>query len=200
MTEEQEKNFRSIDELKSYLEMAGVPVKDYGQGKAKTLEHLFKETQRGECFLIEEGKDLIRKVKSVSIFIYYQDEGGNILFLKESKQVFKDGRERNRDFEWSVSEKLEPGESKEEAVKRAMSEELGIFDSQPKFLRTENKKMESPSYPGLVSYYETNFFKVYLSHKQYHPGGYQEEQPDKTTYWVWEDTVQKRSPFSVVLA
>lgn len=186
MTKERGKTFRSLDELSGYLKMAGLPVEQYGQGKAKTLEHLFKEIQGGGCILIEEGKDLIRKVRSANILIYYQDEGGGLFFLKELKQVFKDGRERNRNFEWSVSEKLEPGESREEAALRAMSEELGIFNSNPKFLRTENQDIESPSYPGLATRYESNFFEIYLSHAQHNPDGYQEKQPDKTTYWVWE--------------
>ena len=76
-----------------------------------------------------------------------------------------------------------------EAATRALAEELEIDDvNDLKILPVVNKEQESPSYPGLRSRYENNFFEVFLTKNQYNPDGYQEEQQDKITYWAWKQT------------
>ena len=69
-------------ELGSYLMNKDIPVNLWGQGVAKTLDHLLQEIRSGECELIETDGELIRLIHVVSADIYYGDSFG-MFILKE---------------------------------------------------------------------------------------------------------------------
>lgn len=185
MTEKQHA-FRSVGEFRSYLELEGVPVDAYGKDTAKTLEHLFKEVISGSCVLTKENGEIVRKVRSADIIVFYKSKDG-LLMLKEDKQVFTDGRVRKRDLPCSISEKLEAGEDPLAAVVRAFDEELGITDEISVVpINVECIQMESPSYSGIKTSYELHYFQAHLPVSVYNPDGYTETQQDKTTFFVWE--------------
>ncbi len=177
----------SIHEFSTHLQGYGIPVGQYGVGKAKSLSHLLNEVCLGECvFSIEAGK-IVRKVRSANLMVYYKNPSGATYFLKEVKQVFVGGRTRERDLNWSISEKLGVGENPLSGARRALKEELQISSGQNiQPLRVDTVKLESPSYPGIVTDYTSTFFEVFLADDDFTPGGYQEHQEgDKTTFFEW---------------
>ena len=184
---ERKKKFRSIEEFGAYLESEGIETDLFGKDEAKSLEDLFSEVQRGVAILSKESGELLRVMRTVVIFVFYlNSENGERFFLKEVKQVFKDGRERKRDFKWSVSEKLEIGEEESEGAIRALKEELGVTDKVRLIsLGTNDKRMNSDSYPGLTTIYKNNYYKVFLPRESFKQEGYIEKGKILTTYFEW---------------
>ncbi|EKD42919.1 MAG: hypothetical protein ACD_72C00533G0001 [uncultured bacterium] len=177
----------TIEVLKAQLQNNGIDLSKWGQGDAKTIEQLFEEIEEGETELIKDidGK-LVRKVLGVGADIYYVD-GDKTFRLKEEKQVFGDGRVRVRDFGRAVSEKMKFGEYSHDAMVRGIQEELGISSNVTLHeIETIVDKKDSPSYPGLMSNYVVDVFKVELTSRQYKSEGYIEERDGLTTYFVWE--------------
>ncbi|OIO48351.1 hypothetical protein COX74_01210 [bacterium (Candidatus Gribaldobacteria) CG_4_10_14_0_2_um_filter_41_16] len=178
-------------ELLALLKKYNVLVNEWGKGEAKTVWHLLSEINSGEAELIEENGELIRKVQGATVNVYYTD-GQKILKLKEKSQVFVDGRERVRELEASIGEKLKSNESPISAVQRALFEELNITESLPFSKVSETKKGPVPSisYPGIKTEYLTHVFEVILPFCFYKPEGYIEKQKDKETIFVWEELKQ----------
>lgn len=160
----------------------------WGTGEAKTLAHLQREIESGECVLCtDEAGKLLRRVVVAGADVYYQSLDGKKYRLKEDRQVFKDGRERRRDLGQAVIEKMKPNEDPRVAVIRGIQEELGISNEITLTkTSTDVRQVISPSYPGLESEYVRHIFQVTLIDQQFNPNGYVEKQPDKSTYFVWE--------------
>lgn len=180
----------TIEDLKKLLTKAGIDLKKWGKDKAKTLDQFYKELKNGESVLIRRGKsgELLRKVSVAAANIYYIASDGTKYRLKEVRQVFKDGRERARELAQSVLEKMQPGESPEEAMIRGIREELGISSEIKLNKAIINKQQtKSPSYPDLLTQYTTYIYEVLFNNDQFDPEGYKEEGPDKTTYFEWEE-------------
>jgi hypothetical protein len=173
-------------ELENYLKQNGIPVEVWGKDYAKTVEHLLWEIQSKECNLIKEGGILIREIEFVMSEIFYK-KGNETFKLIEEKQIFVDGRERVRQKDSSVSEKIKIGEDPHESLKRGIEEELGLdlTDSQIETKGVFNEEEVSNSFPGLTTRYKGNKFTCYLDDTQYNPNGYKEVQKDKTTYFSW---------------
>jgi hypothetical protein len=166
-----------------------ISFENWGKDSFKTINHLVKEIVEGESILSIEDNELFRKISIVFIDVCYIDVAGKIFKLIEEKQIFKDGRERKREFkeEGSVAEKLKSGEiADENVVRRAVAEELGIKNI-TNIINTGTKEdiHESESYPGLKTKIIKHFFKVQLNKQQFVPEGYMERQPDKNTYFKW---------------
>lgn len=177
-------------EITRKLDEYGVKWSEWGVGTAKTLEHLIKEVIDGETLLKENPeRGLIRKVSIVYIDIFFITPDGKCLKLVEEKQVFKDGRERRRNLEGSIAEKLRATEKADVALtSRAIQEELGIETFVPVFYKGLREVIEdSPSYPGLTMQATNYYFEAYLNETQYQPAGYVERQTDKDTYFVWKE-------------
>lgn len=174
----------SAADLAAWLSAHGVDSEQFGQGEAKTLAHLLKELQEGECELrlTEEGQ-VERVVFGACLDIYHDD-----LHLVEEKQVFADGRVRVRDIYTSIGEKMRRGEDAYKAAERALDEELGITETLPLRFREQFKKAVpfSQSYPGTYTCYQMEVFELELPDRYFVAGGYVEEQQDKSTYWVWQ--------------
>lgn len=175
--------------LRQLLLSYSVNLELWGKGEAKTFDHFLREVLEGEVNLLEKAGELVRRVKGVSINVVYQDGRGNIYRLREEKQVFRDGRTkvRERNSERAVSEKIKQAESPENAAGRAIQEELGIEGDVA--LIKEDTLIEpirdSISFPGLKTEHTVFQFMAVLDRNQFDPRGYKEEQPDKTTYFVW---------------
>lgn len=179
----------STNELKQRLEDAGIDASLWGTGQAKSIEHLQKEIDDGETVLEKNNEGiLVRKVAVGNVDIYYVSPDGKKYRLKEDRQVFKDGRERKRDRDGSIFEKMKPDENPTEAMARGIKEELGI-EGEINLTETETREeMEhSPSYPGLQTQYVIYKFETTINHEQFRKEGYVEEQKDKSTYFVWEE-------------
>ena len=140
------------------------------------------------CFDEERGI-WVRELKAIEVRVFHRSLDGNTYILKEDRQVFKDGRVRRRGFSW-VAEKMEKDENSFMAAERAIKEELGLlspFASWPEHIDNEVFEQKSRSYPGLMTEYSIDRFKVYLTPEQFVPEGYVEEQENLTTFFVWEE-------------
>jgi hypothetical protein len=172
------------------LNKHGIPTDKWGIGGAKSVVSLQREINSGETTLVTSTNgELIRKVIVASADIYYNGPDGSRYKLVESQQVFSNGATRIRNQRRSVSEKIVKGEKPIDAIHRGILEELGInVDTITiQFTETELEEINSPSYPGLKSQYQTYGYQVYLTDDQYNPDGYIETQKDKTTYFYWVD-------------
>lgn len=171
-----------MEDLKARLLAHGIDLSRFGQGKAKSLEHLLAELRSGEAELVSRDGRLVRRLQVLNIDVYAD---GRRLRLIEDRQVFTDGRVRRRDLPCSVAEKLKAGEDREAAVARALAEELHIhrFDIVSPFGETLLEG-ESPSFPGLWTAYATHQVAVLIDPDEYRTE-YQEAQPDKSTFFVW---------------
>jgi hypothetical protein len=178
----------TTDELVSKLKEYGIPCDDWGKGYAKNVSNLLDELKNDECAIFDEQGYLVRYIEFVGIRIFYKDKDGIKYYLKEDRQIFKDGRERRRTMAASVSEKMKFGEDAEIAAVRGIEEELGIQVEQVQLIKKDELSYDggSQSYPGLKSKYKGHVFILNLRQGQYKPEGYVEVQKDKSTYFVWE--------------
>lgn len=184
---EQEQYIKTLEGVRGLLQKHNIPLELWGKGEAKTLEHLAQEVLSGETELVEtENGELVRQITAIDLLIKYVNENGRMYQLKETKQVFANGHERVRPEISSIAEKSKLGENPDEVAIRAVKEELGIAeDISPEFVRTENKKKISKSFPGLDTKYVIHFYTVTLNDRQYKSEGYVEKQSDKTTFFEW---------------
>lgn len=186
-----EANNINLSELEDRLTSAGIDTSLWGKGKAKTIGHLAKEIASGETVLAEEadGKP-IRRLEVATANIHHSTADGKLLRLKEAKQCFHDGRERQRNLAHALSEKIQPAEDPTLAIQRGIREELGISgEISLQKLGVDQEEMFSPSFPGLLTQYFFHRYLAVLDSEQYVAAGYVEEQPDKNTYFVWEEKV-----------
>ncbi len=181
------------------LKKHGIDTSSWGSGKAKTVEHLMSEVLSGESQLLEtEDGELLRVLEIADGTITFADASGVVYKLTEDRQEFKDGRIRKRDHlkDISLAEKVAPGENPKDALVRGIDEELGItgelqINGEPVL---EEKRVESPSFPGLNTQYKVHKFNLTIGEDSFNPDGYQEEQSDKTTYFVWEEVTTAPQP------
>jgi hypothetical protein len=170
-----------------------INLKLWGKEDAKTATHLVDEVNNGECTLEIIDGILYRNIEVVSISIYYQKK--KTLILRETEQIFTDGRPRIRKLpdQCSVAEKMKIGkETPLEATLRAINKEelseikaIPITESQLRFIRTIQRENPSSSYPGIITNKTIHIFECSLLEEQFNPEGYTEVQKDKTTYFRW---------------
>lgn len=194
----------SQDELRcriaALLASANVETSRWGAGVAKTMNHLVNEVASGECSLETDDAGVVfRQVEVLDVDVLYCRPDGQWLVLVEDKQVFTDGRERQRSLDFSLAEKLNAGEEVDTATIRAVAEELGVSDELEGHYDAgaEQKTLESPSYPGLTTKYIIHKRVVVLPDGAFNPSGYVENQTDKSTYFSWRSAagdVQSTAP------
>lgn len=178
---------KSIVELSKNLKDYGIPVEEWGTGSAKTIDHLLDELRNKECIIKKEENSIVRYIEFVGISVFYKEKNGNILYLNEDRQEFKDGRIRKRKMSSSVSEKMKFGEDPLISAVRGIEEELGISVdmNQLKRIKHLNFDGDSLSYPGLKSKYTGHKYTCYITDDQFNPEGYVENQSDKNTFFKW---------------
>lgn len=175
--------------VRDLLESHGVDTSEYGQGAAKTVEHLADEVAKGETELVvdEQGR-ISRRIAIAAINVLTTDARGDYWELYEKSQEFTDGRRRTRNLPQSLSEKTIPGESPTDATERALTEELGVSDddivARYDIGTTDEPPRISNSYPGLATETVKSTSVVVLD-PDTAKGSYQEIQSDKTTTYGW---------------
>lgn len=176
--------------LRAALSQRGVPLRQWGDGAAKTVEHLWAELNGGESELaVGDDGQLWRRARAVCVRVHFTCPGRGRLLLVEDHQRFLDGRAnpvRRRGLE-HVGEKLTPGEDARAGARRALAEELGVHDAVVfGAAECEQMVMASRSYPGLVSQYDITYLSCELPSSAFDPDGYTETQPDKVTVFRWK--------------
>lgn len=156
----------------------------FGVEKAKPFLSLVEEIESGESKIIWEVNKPIRLLKVARVKVISLERNKS---LYEIKQVFTDGRERQRNIE-GLSEKIMKDEKPQNAAFRAIEEELGLnteYISEPLYPDGEDyEEIESPSYPGLVTRYEFFDFIFYFPDEIWQDG-FVEASVDKKTYFAW---------------
>lgn len=153
----------------------------------KTPSALYSEIKNNECVLgLEDGK-LHRRVDVAAVKCFHTNQNGERFQIIEEKQVFKNGMMRERGNKY-IAEKVQAGESPEQAAIRGLAEELQISGPNVHViaLPEENKfeKRESPTYKGIQCSYNTYAFSCEIS-DVYYKNCYIEEQKDKSTFFSW---------------
>jgi hypothetical protein len=179
----------SLNKLKNFLSSEGIDISKWGEGEAKSLNHLYNEIQKGESILMRaEHGEIVRNIRMAGVDIYYSTLEGHELHLIEDKQVFSDGRIRRRDYGHAVSEKLKPDEDPLVGAIRGIQEELGVWgDFDIALVDSDTISRFSPSYPNLPTEYVRYHYRVELREEQFEPDGYIEEGSTATTYFKWEE-------------
>jgi hypothetical protein len=176
--------------LKKFLTEHGVDWSTWGQGASREIEHLFQELEEDASELLPtpDGQ-LIRRNKGVRLTIYCFVDGQRYR-LYEDKQVFADGRERQRDQSFSLGEKCRRHENIFATAFRAIKEELDIWNDEGIILynhtQTTTPLHDSQSYPGLQSQFIVDSFDVQMPPRLFKPEGYVEKQREKTSYFIWK--------------
>lgn len=173
--------FNNVVELTGFLEDYGVPVHEFGTGKAKTLEQLLEEVNSGETRLLHDDTVLIRYFLSSIVEVYHEEYK-----LHEDRQEFTDGRVRRRGFDFLAEKMSAEDDSPDDAALRCMKEEMDIHDIVPVYNRHNPMlNADSMSYPGILTIADLFYYTVELPDKYYNADGYVEEQSSKTNYYQW---------------
>ena len=140
--------------LAAWLQTHHIDTTTWGQGAAKTIDDLWRETQQAESALYPEAP--LRRVQVVELFI---EMAGRQLIEAEQRLVSGQVRRRNQ----PPSEKMLPGEDPIATARRCLAEELEITDVAhiyfpPQQVRERQLLVESVSYPGLVTQF--TFYRV----------------------------------------
>jgi ADP-ribose pyrophosphatase YjhB (NUDIX family) len=140
--------FTSVVQLEAWLKANGMDTALWGVGGAKSVQNLWSELIAGESQL--QADPPLRLVQVVNVIIR---QGQHLLV--EAKQEF--GENQTRDRSSPPAEKIKPGESPVEAAIRCLQEEMEVNPDRVKILawtaEPEQVRLESPSYPGLISNY-----------------------------------------------
>jgi hypothetical protein len=140
--------FQSENQLEDWLHQANIDTSLWGEGNAKTVNHLWIELLEGEAHL--QDNPLLRLVDVVQIIIR---RGKQILL--EMEQELENGQVRFRNQ--PPSEKIKAAESYKDAALRCLWEELGVVATAVTFHPNTYTQVESEtdslSYPGLKTRY-----------------------------------------------
>lgn len=173
--------------LQEWLEGLGVPTELYGLHGSKPLVRLLDEMRAGESRIAVDGSG--RPVREVRVATVRVTCGPRVLV--ETRQETADGRSWTRDLQGdSLAEKIRGDESPESAAARGVREELGLGPLDFRLLPGGHEVLEereSRAYPGLLSRYRLFRRRVEILPSGFRPEGYEEHQPDKTTYFEWTE-------------
>lgn len=189
-TKAKEISITGLDSLISILIENNIPIDSWVSDSTKTVEHLFNEIEENETRLIVNEKgELERHIEVAIVEVLHIAKTAIVYGLREEKQVFNDGRVRERKLSTTIGENIKSYESPDDASHRALTEELGItsdgIDESMSF-RTKTETQISDSYPGLTTYITTHPYMFMINEKFFNRDGYIEKQDDKTTYFSWD--------------
>lgn len=158
---------------------------------AKTIADLLHEVELGESMMVVEMGRLVRILYGIGPNIYYICPDGKRLRLVEARRVYANGHVETRSMSTSLGEKMPLGETAEQALVRALKEELGmnvtLTDLVYTQLGTVTSECQPASYPWLTTRYHIVRVDVTLNNAQYRPNGYTEVKGGRTTYFEWVD-------------
>lgn len=153
----------------------------------KSSDQLLDELRKWESVLTIRNWEILRAVSWSTAKVYFLDNDGQLYILEEEKQVFDDGYERKREWEFSIMEKSEYGEDPETTIKRWLEEELWISDWYSlEYKETKEWENDSPSYPGMNMHYTETVYDVVINTENFNPDWYVEEWNWKVTYFKWK--------------
>ena len=161
---------------------------------AKTIADLLHEVELGESMMVVEMGRLVRILYGIGPNIYYIRLDGKRQRLVEARRAYTDGRVETRNLRTSLGEKMPLGETAEQALVRALKEELGLHIAPTDIAHTPMVHVVgesySASYPGLTTRLHIVRTDITLNTAQYRPDGYTEVKGARTTHFEWVDCTQ----------
>ena len=175
------------DEFATWLFRAGIDLKEWGSGGAKTVHDLLQEVEADECTVQNVGgEECMRVVRVVKMVVRRPNAPGH--FLVNVRQRMADGRMRSRHV--MASEKVHAGEDSYDAARRGLLEELGDFIRDPAQINVVDGSMlewyelvESPSYPHLSTQYQLSQIEAIVDGLPSEPFATVEGR--KKHFWEW---------------
>lgn len=184
---EQRVSIQDVQTLGAVLQAHGFDTARWGEGPTKTVADLWEEIAGGETELVEVQGELVRRTCVAGVDVFTELPDGSRYRLREDRQVFRNGSERRRTLATSLGEKVKPGETTEVAVRRAITEELGVAEVASLTERgTDFVVRRSQTYDGMQTELEMRLAEVTIAPADFRPEGYVEHQADKSIYFVWE--------------
>jgi hypothetical protein len=188
----------NIAALAAWLTHHVIDLSMWGRDGAKTIENLWQEVQRGDSTLAEDPP--LRRVRVAQVWI----RKGPLL-LVETMQTFANGTTRLVDN--PPAEKMQLGESPNQAALRCLHEEMQIPPTQvtvtalPVTCRVEKKP--SHSYPGLNASYAIYQIHVTVDNLPDEPFVTTEmsrgtHDPVVTHHWAWRSIATYQSRYAYV--
>jgi ADP-ribose pyrophosphatase YjhB (NUDIX family) len=181
--------FNSVAELEAWLKAKGMDTSRWGVGGAKSVKNLWDEINQGESQL--QTVPPLRLVRVVNVIIR---QGRRMLV--ETKQEFGENQTRSRSS--PPAEKIKPGETPVEAAVRCLQEEMEVSPDRVKILawtaEPEQIRLESPSYPGLVSNYILYEVEAKVAGLPRRPfstveTAHDDGDPVKNHQWLWKPSL-----------
>jgi ADP-ribose pyrophosphatase YjhB (NUDIX family) len=178
----------TLEELTDILQNAGIPLDEYGKGRAKHVANLYEELVGGESRLrVNDLHEISRSVTVVWVDVVCTLENGDVYILREDRQEFHDGRIKKRTLPSSLGEKLKDEEDLDGAAVRALQEELGVNEVENLYaVGSKDEQRLSDTYPGLANHYSTHSYVAVIPATSFQPKGYVEYQAEKNNFYVWE--------------
>ncbi len=187
MREHLAKHYDLEQQLRLELEAAGVDLSEWGGVATKNVADLVQEIENGEAIFMWDERGLLRVVMGLGLDVV-AEVGGRTYVLREARQVFTDGVERLRRLSTSLGEKIRSGETTQQVVARALSEELGItHEARVLVGDIEEREHPSSSFPGLRTVIVMQYARAVISPADFQPDGYTEVQPKKSTIFSWDE-------------
>lgn len=145
-----------------------ISTSDFGKGKAKKVQQLVDEINRGVSRLMLDAtqyKKLVRVVKIVLLRVYVRERGNGKRLLIMTAERTPDGR--TKQMSQLPGAKQDPHESGMETAKRILADRLGMSDCKVRLDFNVKERFEeeedSPSYPGLRTVYRKLIFEGKVS-------------------------------------
>lgn len=178
----------SKDKLVSILNIAKVPLEQWGIDEAKNIDDFLDEITSGEAKVtLTYNGELHRSIDVAIMEVLYIAKDSTVYGLREDRQEFNDGRVRRRNLPTSIAIKIKLDETPEEASVRALTSEMSVREpSEIREFKFERNVSESTSFPGVTTYCNSYPFIAMLDSDSFNPNGYKHQQDDRINYYVWE--------------
>lgn len=172
------------------LDRYGIPWKSWGRGTSRTLNDLFTYHERDRLHFRETESGLVIDVHAVVVIVRHRYRR-RWLELYEDRQEFPNRRVLRRTNFNGIAETMSRSETRTDAARRCLSEELHFGDPSKyrlsRCIAVEHREpVPSEKWPGLWAAYHRHIFECVISRSLFNPGGYVEHEENRRIYFKWK--------------
>jgi hypothetical protein len=173
------------------LRTAGIRLSDWGKKPAKSTEEFVSSLTYEQVELwLHKGKPTLHVNVAVPYVLCSVD--GHIEYLYEAERIFDDVSMPARDFDGTLGETFENGETPADAFKRGLEEELKFTNSslyklqEMRTVQILGPRLSPDHYPHLEVYYYRYKCNCLVSPVLHKKKEYIEKRGSRTTIWRWK--------------